>query len=123
MSEDRRAQRRAFYRLRYPEAERPTVQVDDRGYEVAELSEAGVRVLLAGQWVGPGAPFRGFLRFRDGVVVLVSGEWLRTEGDEGVARLTTGVSLRRMLDEQRRLLRLYPDLFEDEGHADDAGPG
>jgi hypothetical protein len=122
MSDDPQAQRRAHYRLRYPEVERPLVQTGVQDFAVAELSEAGLRVVLGGQTPPEaGAPFRGFLQFRDGEVLLLRGDWLRVEGEEGIIHLSTGISLRRMLDEQRRLLRQYPTHFGLKD-TDDAGP-
>ena len=120
MPEDSHAQRRAYYRLRYPEAERPMVEVGDNTYPVVELSEAGVRVHVgATAPARPGTPFSGFIRFRDDDVVPVRGDWFRFEGTEAVVRLSAGVSMRRMLDEQRRLIHLYPT---DDGEGDDPSP-
>ncbi len=41
MARDLQDDRRGHYRLRYPEAERPTVRINDLDYLVADLSEGG----------------------------------------------------------------------------------
>jgi hypothetical protein len=42
----------------------------------------------------------------------VQGTVLRVEAAQAVLKLTVGISLPRMLVEQRRLLQLYPTLFD-----------
>ena len=67
MDEQPRAQERAFYRLQYPLAERPHLQVDDRSYKVSEISEEGARILLADSaGLDDGQSFEGVIQFHDG---------------------------------------------------------
>ncbi len=105
-------ERRQFYRLRYPEADRPKLQFDNMEYHVVELSESGVRIALSRWQLGDGRSVVGWIRFYDGEAIPIEGIVLRTEGEEVVVQLSLGVSLKRMLDEQRRLIQLYPFLFE-----------
>jgi len=112
MSDSHHDQKRAFYRLRYPEAARPGVRIDGRDGAVAELSEGGARIVLAGDGVGPGQRLVGVVRFTDGGTARIAGEVQRLDGDEVVLILSVGVSLKRMLAEQQRLLRDYPSHFD-----------
>ncbi len=104
---------RTYYRLRYPGAERPTVRIEDRDYEVSEVSERGAKIVLAGACaLRLDQPFAGVLRFRDGETVSVEGVVQRFAGKEIVLNLSSGVSLKRMMAEQKRLLQKYPTLFD-----------
>ncbi len=106
------AERRAFYRLRYPELERPLLWLDNSRCHVVEISESGMRLHRAGWEREAGEKIMGTVRFHDGEAVIIYGVFLRIDGDEVILQLEQGISLRRMLDEQRRLIHLYPLLFE-----------
>jgi hypothetical protein len=112
MSSTGSGERRAFYRLRYPEPERPKLLFDNTECHVAELSESGARLIHARWHLDTGRKIAGWIRFADGEATEVEGIVLRTEGGEAIVRLSVGVSLKRMLDEQRRLIQQYPILFE-----------
>lgn len=112
MSDSEPSKRRAFFRLRYPDAERPILLFDNMQFEVIEISESGVRIDLGGRQLETGRAVMGWVRFREHEANVVEGAVLRTEGQEGVVLLTRRISLKRMLDEQRRLFKLYPMFFE-----------
>lgn len=118
MSDSQHDQKREFYRLRYPEAARPAIQVGGQHGEVEELSESGARVRIPGRTVPAGERLSGIVRFADNDMIPIAGEVLRTEGDVTVLHLTAGVSLKRMIAEQKRLLKEYPWLFDKEGSND-----
>src|SRR5581483_2837076 len=118
--EPRSGERRGFYRLPYPPAERPTLWVGNGRYEVVELSETGARVLV-GAGLPQSGPVAGSVQFGDGELVPIEGTVLRVEGSQAVLRLSVGVSLRRMLDERRRLLRRYPTLFDESRGKSESG--
>jgi hypothetical protein len=87
--------------------------VGNHRYAVVEISEMGARVLIAGLEPLPQqGPVAGLIRFHDGELVAVQGTVLRVEAAQAVLKLTVGISLPRMLVEQRRLLQLYPTLFD-----------
>ncbi len=112
MSEDAE-QRRAYFRLRYPEKDRPRFRSGAEAFVVTELSEGGMRLHLADphhQWSGP-ASIDGRLRLASGDELEVSGEFLREADDEVVFQLQRGVDLRTMLEEQKYLVRKYPAMF------------
>lgn len=120
---DRRHQdRRAFFRLRYPPAERPVLHVGDREYVVLDLSEGGARVAVpADPGLAAGDAVEGVVRFRTGEQAGVKGTALRVEGGQAALQFAVGVGQRRMVAEQRRLLREYPGLFRGSG-GEGSGP-
>src|SRR4051812_27835552 len=105
-------ERRACYRLRYPVSARPVAYTGNRLYDVAELSETGVRLVFGGAGPAVGAAVSGYIRFHDGRATRFQGVVLRHEGGEAVLRLAVGVDLARMLAEQRHLLRIYPTMYD-----------
>jgi len=106
-------QRRRYYRLQYPELERPTVWFKARYYEVTEVSEGGVMILLGdGCAVRLGQSFAGVVQFEDGETNPIVGVVLRIAENKMVVKLSKGISLRRMMAEQIRLRKKYPMLFE-----------
>lgn len=112
MSQDEE-QRRAHFRLRYPEKDRPRFARGADAFLVTELSEGGMRLHLAepkGQWTGP-ASIDGHLRLASGARLEVSGEFLREADGEVVFQLQRGVDLHDMLEEQKFLVRKYPAMF------------
>ncbi|MEO2017192.1 MAG: PilZ domain-containing protein [Fuerstiella sp.] len=103
---------RAHYRLPYPQAEGPTVRIEDRDYELSELSEGGAKILLGGVGAVHGdQTFAGVLRFRDGETVSIEGVVVRSDEKEMIVRFSSGISMKRMVAEQIRLQQKYPMMF------------
>ncbi len=48
-SDDNEAQRRAYFRLLYPQVERPCLLTDGASYPVSEISEGGMRLVALDQ--------------------------------------------------------------------------
>jgi hypothetical protein len=114
-------QRRRYYRLRYPEVERPTVWFKGRYYEAAEVSEGGVMILLGdGCAVRLGQSFVGVIQFQDGETNSIVGVVLRIDETKMAVKLSKGISLRRMMAEQIRLRKKYPMLFDSKAGASEA---
>ena len=110
-----REQRRDYYRLEYPAAERPTVRFRGRDYTVSEVSSGGLRILPGRQGgFREGQFFAGVIRFVDGGVAPVVGRVHRLDGNEAVIKLAIGIRLNRMMAEQLRIRRKYPMYFENE---------
>jgi hypothetical protein len=106
-------QRRRYYRLRYPEVERPSVWFKGRYYEATEVSEGGVMILLGdGCAVRMGQSFVGVIQFQDGETNPIVGVVLRIDENKMVVKLSKGISLRRMMAEQIRLRKKYPMFFD-----------
>jgi hypothetical protein len=110
---DEQPNRRAYFRLPYPPGAGPILELAGTRFEVTELSEGGLRLAPAAEAPAPGAHVSGLLRF-------AGGEEQRIEGtvkvaDNVVLILTRGVDLSRMLSEQHRILRAFPDFLRTEG--------
>jgi hypothetical protein len=113
MDQHSQNQRRRYYRLHYPEAERPTVWFKGLHYEVAEVSEGGLMILLGdGCAVRLGQSFAGVVRFQDGETNSIVGIVLRIDANKMVVKLSKGISLKRMMAEQIRLRKKYPMFFD-----------
>lgn len=109
MDELPRTQGREFFRLWYPQAERPTLEIGDQKFEVAEISEEGARIVLSGPFAHDHEePFSGVVRFGNGESDSVEGVVLRVSDNEVVANLKRGVTLKRMMSEQIRIRQKYP---------------
>lgn len=121
MADGGSGERRAFYRLRYPEAERPVARAANGPLVVAELSEGGARLLVTDGEPAVGSGVVGYVVFGDRGADRIEGTVLRHNAGEAVLRLTLGVPLRRMIAEQKRLLGLFPTHFDPAGP--DAEPG
>ncbi|MBM3988720.1 MAG: PilZ domain-containing protein [Planctomycetes bacterium] len=101
---------RDFYRIEYPQTARPRLTVGPVVLEVLNLSESGVRFLLAeGMELIPGAPVEGELRFQDGQKFAVAGRVHSVQAQARVAALqfTTGVPAAKILQEQQILRQRY----------------
>ena len=106
-------QRRRYYRLHYPEVERPSVWFKGQYYEVTEVSEEGLVILLgSGCAVRLGQSFVGVIQFRDGETHSIVGVVLRIDESKMAVKLSKGISLKRMMAEQIRLRKKYPMFFE-----------
>jgi hypothetical protein len=105
-------ERRQFFRLRYPIDERPIIELDGESYPVCEISEEGARLLFRStDPVSFGETLTGTIHFSDSEDVEVEGIPLRQHGCEVALKLTKGLSLERMTDEQLHLLDKYPGSF------------
>lgn len=102
------AERRQFFRLRYPFADRPRLIVQHKVYELTEISEGGLRFSSKQAAQFPLAQFLTVtLSLHGGKTVDVEGHTLRIERDEVIMQLTLGIPGRVVVDEQRYLIRKY----------------
>ena len=107
-----RTYKRAYYRLRYPSSMRPRVRIDSVEYEVAELSERGMRIICGSNFdMKPETPIRGEMRFSDEQTSEIVGAMMRREKDEVVFSVSSGVSYKRMLEEQLHIVHKFPSYF------------
>jgi hypothetical protein len=97
--------RRRHPRITYPAGDRPRLRIDDRIYEVVDLSETGLCFTLHAveAWRGADPAVRGDLAFADGSEVSLAGRVVRVSPDRVAVALTKGVPLSRILAEQTRL--------------------
>lgn len=109
MADRRSVQRRAHFRLLYPEHERPKIDANGHQHEVIEIAEGGIRIVVnRSEAMQLGEPFGGEIFFHDEKSEKVAGEVLRLDTSLAVIKLTTGLSLHRVMVEQTYIQKKYP---------------
>lgn len=104
-------QKREYYRVRFPDSERPSLRIGDAAYEILDLSESGLYARLTVPGLSMDDIVAGVVRFKDGEEFAVEGRIVRMDGDSvGLFLDKQGFPYRKVLDEQRRLLATYPEL-------------
>lgn len=101
--------RRANFRLRYPPGAGPLFVVGGTSFRVVELSERGLQFSSDGPT--PTEEVAGALKFPDGAEIAVAGAAVRAVRGQVAVRLTRGIPLGRVLAEQRRIMRSFPDFL------------
>jgi hypothetical protein len=95
---------REHFRVMYPTAARPRFITGELVRPVVDLSELGMRYRLgAGESRELEDELEGVVRLRRGEEIPVRGRVVRLAGGEAAMRLTQGVPLRVILEEQRFL--------------------
>ena len=113
MDESTHRERRQYHRLRYPETERPTVRINGQEFRVSEISEKGTRIYIPNSFpASTNESVTGVLWFQDGVNIIIKGIVQRCDENGMAVKLSKGISSRRMISEQSRLLQKYPTLFD-----------
>ena len=105
---------REYFRLTYPRSGRPQFVVRGKSYDVAEVSEFGMRVTLppaeCNDWAVETAVC-GRVQFSDGGTFDVVGEVVRHDESSGdlhcVIRLSDGIPYPRIVAEQRFMLQVF----------------
>jgi hypothetical protein len=93
---------RGHYRIEYPSAARPRFVVEGQDCEVVDLCEQGLRYRSGDDERRKiGDQVEGIVRFRRGEEVRVLGTVVRLIDREVALRLSVGVPLRAVLEEQR----------------------
>ena len=96
---------RAFFRVEYPFNARPFLGLGEESYEILDLSEQGLRFSLEGK-KPPDllSTVKAVIRFVD-TEWAVEGTPIRSTVREVCLLLKKGIPWRRILEEQRRLIR------------------
>ena len=95
---------REHYRIMYPTAARPRLLGDGLDRQVIDLCEQGLRYRPAeGESRAVGDEVNGVVHFRRGEEMRVLGTVVRVGEHEVALRLSVGVPLRLVLEEQRYL--------------------
>ncbi len=95
-------EKRKFFRLRYHQDQRPTVELFGHEYPVCEISEEGMRLLFKS--TSPfslGVTFSGVVHFDDDEDIPIEGIALRQHVYEVAVRLSKGISAKR-IDKERQ---------------------
>lgn len=101
---------RAFYRIVFPERERPILLLEGREHPVVDCSEHGLRFERR-PWppLELGAVVHGILRFHKGDEIEVEGEVVRLQDEHAAVHLNVRpIPMGRIFEEQRYLRMLYP---------------
>ncbi len=88
------------------------MEVGDDRFDVAEVSEGGLRVLGEFEELESGHQVEASLRLLCGNSLNVTASFLRIEDGEAVFDNLQGVSFAEMMNEQRYLIRKYPSVKE-----------
>jgi len=106
---------REYFRLTYPRSGRPQFVVRRKSYDVAEVSEYGLRVTLPPEECDVWAletTVCGRVQFSDGGTYDVLGEVIRHDDSSGdiqcIIRLSDGIPYSRIVAEQRFMLQVFP---------------
>ncbi len=105
------ASKRASYRIVYPVGDRPFCTILGTKYSVLNLSEEGVLLqVVQGFTLNVGDDVSGSIQFADGIIEPIRGSILRRDFGKVALQLTTAVSLKTILNEQRRLIKKHGKL-------------
>lgn len=98
--------RREYYRIPFPESDRPRVVVGTSISEVIECSERGLSYQPAAEAIGVGEVVEGRIRFPRGVELPIRGEVVRVGDDRISLELKgTGIPFAVIFQEQLHLRR------------------
>ena len=108
---------RRFYRLPYPDSIMPKIKIGDSEYLVPEISEGGLRIRQCRR-IGnsqflefrAGDEVTGTITFDDGEMLCISGVVYRRDNEDYVIAPLEGISFKRIVLEQRRILNRFPSL-------------
>ena len=108
---------RKYYRLPYPDSIMPTIQIGESEYLVPEISEGGLRIRQCRRVDSSpflefevGEEVTGTITFDDGDTVCITGVIFRRDKEEYVIAPLDGITFRRVVLEQRRILHRFPSL-------------
>lgn len=105
---------RNYFRLEYPKEARPHIAIGEGKFPVINLSERGVKFYFDAKRstfvLDTEADFNATIVFQDSGCTKVTGKILRIDGDAVVLELSEGVSLQRIMSEQRILLNKFGNL-------------
>jgi len=99
-------QRRAYFRLKFPDGNEPILYIEGLPYRVVDLSEQGIRVHNPLNRRFPEDIFISFLHFRERTPIKLVGRTIRADKDTTAIQLVIGVPYQVILEQQKRLLKL-----------------
>ncbi len=92
--------RRKYFRVKYPYAERPKLMITEEDFDVIDISERGIKFSL-------GPTLSETITFHDGESLAIEGNFLRTQDNEIVIQPLKGIPAERINKEQRYLKKKY----------------
>lgn len=105
-------QKRQFYRLKYPKRARPYVRLGEEMFQVTEVSEGGMRMIVNNfNSMYKGLSIKGILNLNDEDQVEIEGAVLRFDQGEVIVQLRKGPTFKIMVEQQRHIKTKYPVFF------------
>jgi len=100
---------REYYRICYPERDRPILQLGGNALPILDLSENGACCLSNAMLFSDVAAIPVNVLLAEGKTVSTTATFVRQEPDRLAVRFSPSIPLPIIFAEQRRLRRLYPD--------------
>ncbi len=101
---------RSHYRIPYPVTLRPQLSCSLGKFFVFDISEQGLKFEMQGENLFiNGTDFKGNVTFHDGEKYNIKGTVLRTEGSFVILELDEGIPLKKIMAEQRFLIKNFPN--------------
>ena len=111
MTQNDRENRREHYRIIYPVSCRPKLVINNKQYEVIDISEKGVRFLHQGTCtLQPGSETRIKITFHNGVSLDIKCKVLRFNDTAAILSLLQDIPFEIIIEEQRYIKKSFPDL-------------
>lgn len=103
---------RTHFRIEYPVDVRPVFQIKSLKFPVINISESGVLFSIKNTKgrVTIGRTMKGVITFQDSAQVPIEGEIIRHANEAVAIKFTQGISLQRIMTEQRWLLTKFGTL-------------
>ena len=99
---------RRFFRIKYPENQRPDFISNGSRHQLVDVSEAGLKYLVTNSIFPPvGQPFVATLLFKTGLTVTVKGHVVRTDHKHVMIRLDKGIPKEALKAEADLLLEKF----------------
>lgn len=102
-------ERRVYYRIGHPYADIPKLMVWGDEYQVIDVSEEGVN-FRCDEYSGvkPGQTISATITFHDNESFDLEGKIMRIQDNEIAIKLSKGIPYKKIVKEQRYLIRKYP---------------
>mgnify|MGYP001282824331 CR=1 FL=1 len=106
------SKQRAYFRVEYPNNDRPNLRINSDQFTIMNLSEKGLLVVndTNGKPLKVGKEMAGTVVFGDKEEVVVKGTILRETAGKVAVVLTDGIPLHKIMTEQRYLINRYGTL-------------
>jgi hypothetical protein len=102
------SERRVDYRLQYPSALSPVLEIEAEERQVLDISEYGIRFAASGKNPNAGQRFSATVRFRNAPTQTVSGSFVRIGDDEIAAQLDNGIDFHVIVREHDWVMKHLP---------------
>lgn len=100
--------RRDYYRITYPKGDEPVLEIAGLHYPIVDLAERGLKFRITGSLpLFRGGALKGSIIFHDDQVIEVSGKMIRKGLRYVVVHLESGIPLKKIMEEQRFLLKKH----------------